>query len=45
MLETVKIVQAAYGQILVDILDELHALRADLKHLRQLPPPPPFDNV
>ena len=34
MLETVKIVQVAYGQILVDMLDELHALRADLKHLR-----------
>ena len=33
MLETVMIVQAAHGQILVDMLDELCALRADLEHL------------
>ena len=32
MLETVMIVQAAYGQILVDMLDELHALCTDLEH-------------
>ena len=34
MLETIMTVQMARGQILVDMLDELHALRADLKHLR-----------
>ena len=44
MLETVMTVQAAYGQILVDMLDELRALRADLEHLRRSPPPPPFDD-
>ena len=37
-------VQAAHGQILVDMLDELRALRADLEHLRQSPLPPPFDD-
>ena len=44
MLETVMTVQAAHGQLLVDMLDELHALRADLEHLRPLPLPPPFDD-
>ena len=44
MLETVMTVQAAHDQILVDMLDEFHALRADLEHLRQSPPPPPFDD-
>ena len=34
MLEIVMTVQAAYGQLLVDMLDELHALRADLEHIR-----------
>ena len=37
-------VQAAHGQLLVDMLDELYALRADLAHLRRLPSPPPFDD-
>ena len=37
-------VQAAHGQLLVDMLDELHTLRADLEHLRRSPPPPPFDD-
>ena len=37
-------IQAAHGQILVDMLDELRALQADLEHLRQSPPPPPFDD-
>ena len=32
-LETVMTVQAAHGQLLVDMLDEIHALRADLVHL------------
>ena len=45
MLETVMTVQAAHGQILVDMLDELRALRADLEHLKQSPLPPPFDDV
>ena len=44
MLKTVMIVQAAHGQILVDMLDELRTLRADLEHLRRSSPPPPFDD-
>ena len=44
MLETVVTIQAAHGQILVDMFDELRALRADLEHLRRLPLPPPFDD-
>ena len=44
MLETVLTVQAAHGQILVDMLDELRALQADLEHLRRSPLPPPFDD-
>ena len=45
MLETIMTVLAAHGQILMDMLDELCALRADLEHLRRSPPPPPFDDV
>ena len=45
MLETVMTVQTTLGQILVDMLDELRALRADLEHLRRSPLPPPFDDV
>ena len=41
-LETVMTVQAAHGQILVDLLDEFRALRADLARLHS-PSPPPFD--
>ena len=44
MLEIVMTVQAAHGQILVDMLDELRALRVDLEHLRWSPPPPLFDD-
>ena len=44
MLETVMTVQAAHGQLLVDMLDELCALRMDLEHIRRSPPPPPFDD-
>ena len=44
MLETIMIVQAAHGQILVDMIDELRALRVDLAHLRRSPSPPPFDD-
>ena len=43
-LETVIIVQVAHGQILVDVLDKLHALRADLVNLKRSPSPPPFDD-
>ena len=43
-LKTVMTIQAAYDQILVDMLDELHALRADLEHLRRSPSPPHFDD-
>ena len=45
LLEIVMTIQAAYGQILVDMLDELHALQANLEHLRRSPRPPPFDDV
>ena len=44
MLDTVMTVQAAHGQLLVDILTELQALRADLVSIQQTPPPPPFDD-
>ena len=37
-------VQAAHGQLLVDMLDEICALRVDLAHLRRSPSPPPFDD-
>jgi len=33
-LETVMIIQMAHGQLLVDLLDEIRALRADLEHFR-----------
>nr|POE50596.1 hypothetical protein CFP56_00057 [Quercus suber] len=41
-LETVMTVQAAHSQILVDLLDEIRALRADFARLHS-PSPPPFD--
>ena len=44
MLDFVIIVQAAHGQILVDVLTELQALRADLASARRSSPPPPFDD-
>ena len=37
-LDHVLTIQAVHGQILVDILDEIHALRAELAQFR----PPPF---
>ena len=43
-LETVMIVQAAHDQLLVDMLDEIRALRANLEHLRRSPLPPPFND-
>ena len=45
MLETIMTVQAAYGQLLLDVLSELHALRVDLASTRgSTPQPPPFDD-
>ena len=43
-LDHVLTVQAAYGQILVDVLDEIRALCAELAQLRRSSPPPPFDD-
>ena len=37
-------IQAAHGQILVNMLDEFRALRVDLEHLGRSPSPPPFDD-
>ena len=44
MLDHVLTIQATYGQILVDMLDEIHALRAELAQFRRSSPPPPFDD-
>ena len=44
MLETVMTVQVAHGQLSVDMLDKLRALRANLKHFRRSPLPSPFDD-
>ena len=43
-LDHVLTVQAAQGQILVDVLDEICGLQADLARFRCSSPPPPFDN-
>ena len=43
-LDHVLIVQAAQGQILVDILNEIRELRADLARFRSSSLPPPFDD-
>ena len=43
-LETIMTVQVSHVQILVDMLDKLHALRADLVHLCHSPSPSPFDD-
>ena len=37
-------VQATQGQILVDVLDEIRGLRADLARFRSSSSPPPFDD-
>ena len=42
MLDHVLTVQAAHGQILVDVPDEIHALHAELAQFRRSSPPPPF---
>ena len=44
MLDHVLTVQAAQGQILVDILDEIRGLRADLARFQSSSSPPPFDD-
>ena len=41
-LDHVLIVQAAHGQILVDVLDEIHALHAELAQFKRSSTPPPF---
>ena len=43
-LDHVLTVQAAQGQVLVDILDEIRGLRADLARFRISLSPPPFDD-
>ena len=43
-LDHVLTVQAAQGQILVDILDEIRGLQADLAQFRSSSSPPPFDD-
>ena len=43
-LDHVLTVQAAQGQSLVDILDEIRGLRADLAQFRSSLSPPPFDD-
>ena len=44
ILDHVLTVQAAQGQVLVDILDEIRGLRADLARFRSSSSPPPFDD-
>ena len=44
ILDTVMTIQVAHGQILVDVLAELQALRANLESARHSTPPPPFDD-
>ena len=44
MLDTIMTVQAAHGQLLVDVLTELQALHANLASFRWSPLPPPFDD-
>ena len=43
-LDHVLTVQAAHGQNLVDLLDEVHALRVELAHFRRSPSPLPFND-
>ena len=44
MLDTVMTIQATHGQILVDVLMELQALRVDLASVRRSSPPPPSND-
>ena len=43
-LDHVLTVQATHGQILVDVIDEICGLRAELAQFRRSSPPPPFDD-
>ena len=43
-LDHVLTIQAAQGQILVDILDEIRGLRADLARFQSSSSPSPFDD-
>ena len=43
-LDHVLTVQVAQGQVLVDILDEIRGLRANLAWFRSSSSPPPFDD-
>ena len=43
-LDHILTVQVAQGQILVDILDEIRGLRADLAWFQSSSSPPPFDD-
>ena len=43
-LDYVLTVQAAQGQVLVDILDEIRGLQADLTRFQSSSSPPPFDD-
>ena len=43
-MDHVLTIQAAQGQILVDVLDEIRGLRADLAWFWSSSSPPPFDN-
>ena len=43
-LDIVMTVQATYGQLLMDVLTELQALKTDLASFRRSPPPPLFDD-
>ena len=43
-LDHVLTIQAAQGQILVDVLDEIRGLRADLARFQRSSPPLPFDD-
>ena len=44
MLDTIMTIQAAHGQILLDVLTEVQALCVDLVGARRSSPPPPFDD-
>ena len=43
-LDHVLTVQATHGQILVDVLNKIRALRVELAQFRRSSPPPPFDD-
>ena len=43
-LDHVLTIQATHGQILVDVLDEVRALRVEFAQFRRSSPPAPFDD-